>query len=213
MRETAAVRSEYEKEFGRPPRRSARWLCDLALVVIGLATLVVGSRWLVNSAVVVAQALGLSELVIALTIIAAGTSLPEVATSVVASVRGERDIAVGNVVGSSLFNVLAILGLTSLFAQDGVSVAPALLRFDIPVMIAVSVACLPVFFTGYRIARWEGVLFLAYFVAYTLYVVLDAKQHDALPAFSLVMELFVIPLTAVTLVLVAVRARRNQQTG
>jgi cation:H+ antiporter len=205
-KETAAVRSEYEQEFGERPRRITQWLVNGALVVIGLGMLVVGSRWLVNGAVAVATALGLSELVIALTIIAAGTSLPEVATSVVASIRGERDIAVGNVVGSNLFNVLAILGLSSIIAADGIRVAPAALRFDIPVMIAVSMACLPIFFTGYQIARWEGFLFLAYYAGYTLYLILDAAEHDALPAFSAVMTLFVLPLTGATLAVLAIRA-------
>ncbi len=212
-KETAAVRSEYQHEFGKRPRRMTQWLVNLTLVVGGLAMLAVGSRWLVKGAVAVATALGLSELVIALTIIAAGTSLPEVATSVVATIRGERDIAVGNVVGSNIFNVLAILGLSGIIAADGIRVAPAALRFDLPVMIAVSVACLPIFFTGYRIARWEGLLFLAYYAGYTLYLILDAADHDALPAFSAVMAFFVLPLTAATLVVLAVRALRVKRAG
>ncbi|OGF04618.1 MAG: sodium:calcium antiporter [Candidatus Eisenbacteria bacterium RBG_16_71_46] len=213
LKETDAVRAEYEKEYGQRPRRTTQWLANIALVIIGLAMLMVGSHWLVGGAVAVAQALGVSELVIALTIIAAGTSLPEVATSVVASIRGERDIAVGNVVGSCLFNVMAILGLSSLVAPEGIRVAPAALRFDIPVMIAVSVACLPIFITGYRIARWEGFLFLGYFAAYTLYLILDAARHDALPVFSAVMGAFVLPLTGVTLAVVAIRARKAHRAG
>jgi cation:H+ antiporter len=188
-------------------------LLNIVLVIIGLAMLVLGSRWLVSGAVAIAEALGVSKLVIALTIIAAGTSLPEVATSVVASIRGERDIAVGNVVGSCLFNVLAILGLSSIVATDGIRVAPAALRFDVPVMIAVSIACLPISFTGYRIARWEGFLFLAYYAAYTLYLILDSADHDALPEFSAMMELFVIPLTLVTLVVLTVRALKSRRTA
>ncbi len=184
----------------------------MALIAGGLALLVLGSRWLVEGAVALAQVLGVSELVIGLTVIAAGTSLPEVATSVVASIRGERDIAVGNVIGSCLFNVLAVLGLSSVFSADGILVAAAALRFDIPVMIAVSVACLPIFFTGYQIARWEGALFLAYFAGYTLYLILGAGQHDALPAFSAVMGMFVLPLTAVTLAVLAIRAHRAGTT-
>jgi len=171
--------------------------------------LVVGARWLVNGAVALARSLGLSELIIGLTIIAAGTSLPEVATSVIASLRGEREIAVGNVIGSNIFNILAVLGLTAAAAPDGVAVPASALRFDIPFMIAVSFACLPIFFTGYRIARWEGVLFLAYYVAYTLYLILDATGHDALPAYSTVMFEFVAPLTAVTLLILVVRALRQ----
>jgi cation:H+ antiporter len=205
-KESPAVRAEYEKEFGQRGRRTSQGFLDIVLIVIGLAMLMRGSRWFVGGAVAVAEALGVSKLVIALTVVAAGTSLPEVATSVVASLRGERDIAVGNVLGSCLFNVLAILGLSSVVAADGIRVAPAALRFDIPVMIAVSVACLPIFFTGYRIARWEGCLFLAYYAGYTLYLVLDAAQHDALPEFSAVVGLFVVPLTLVTLAVLAGRA-------
>jgi cation:H+ antiporter len=195
-----------------PPARhggARRLLGQIGLVLVGLALLVLGARWLVASAVEIARSLRMSELVIGLTIVAAGTSLPEVATSVMASLRGERDIAVGNVVGSNIFNILAVLGLTALVAPHGVPVAPAALHFDIPVMIAVALACLPVFFTGHLIARWEGLLFVAYYVAYTAYLLLDASGHDALPAYSAVMLKFVIPLTAVTLALLTVRALRN----
>jgi cation:H+ antiporter len=174
-KETHALRSQYEKEYGPHAACNPHWLVNLCLITVGLALLMVGSRWVVSGAVAMAELLGVSELVIALTIIAAGTSLPEMATSVVASIRGERDIAVGNVVGSNLFNVLGILGLSSSMAADGIQVAPAALTFDIPVMIAVGVACLPIFFTGYRISRWEGCLFLACYAGYVLYLIFDVS--------------------------------------
>jgi cation:H+ antiporter len=206
-KESARVRAEYAKKFGDGQTQSGeRWLIQIALIIGGLILLVLGSRWLVNGAVAIAQVLGLSELIIGLTIVAVGTSLPEVATSIVAGIRGERDIAVGNVVGSNLFNILAVLGLASAVATNGVSVSTAALRFDIPVMIAVAVACLPIFFTGHVIARWEGALFLSYYVAYLLYLVLGAAQHDALPMFSKIMMAFIIPLTAATLLVLVVRA-------
>ena len=205
-RETAAVRAEYDEAFGDTQSRGASWAINLGLVLAGLGLLVLGSRWLVNGAVQIATELGVTQLVIGLTIIAAGTSLPEVATSILASIRGERDIAVGNVVGSNLFNILAVLGLTGLVAPAGIAVAPGALRFDIPVMIAVAAACLPIFFTGYRIARPEGLLFLAYYAAYTAYLVLTATEHAALPTFSIAMLAFVLPLTAITLIVLGVRA-------
>jgi len=133
---------------------------NLIFVVAGLVLLVLGSRWLVAGAMAVARALGVSELVIGLTVVAAGTSLPEVATSVLATIRGERDIAVGNLLGSNVFNLLAVLGLSGIVAPAGLPVSDALLRFDMPVMFAVAVACLPIFASGARIARWEGALFL-----------------------------------------------------
>jgi cation:H+ antiporter len=192
------------------PRGAGARTLDVAFTIAGLALLVLGARWLVDAATAFARWFGVSELVIGLTIVAAGTSLPEVASSVVAALRGERDIAVGNVVGSNVFNILGCLGLAGLVAPQPLVVAPAVLAFDLPVMLAVAFACLPVFFTGARIARWEGVLLLGYYLAYVGYVVLKATEHDALPAFSGVMAGFVVPLTVVTLTIVAVNAARRQ---
>ncbi|QSP94636.1 calcium/sodium antiporter [Marinobacter salinisoli] len=184
---------------------SVNWPKNLGLVVGGLVLLVIGSRWLVESAVAFAQYLGVSELVVGLTIVAAGTSLPEVVTSVIAAIRGERDIAVGNVVGSNIFNLMGVLGLAGIVAPAGIEVSTAVIGFDLPVMIAVALACLPIFFTGATISRQEGLVLLAYYVAYTLYLILAASHHDALPRFSAVMLYFVLPITALTLTLIALR--------
>jgi cation:H+ antiporter len=213
-REKDAARAaavEAGSDAGRQGPASAvwTWAVNLAYIAAGLGLLVLGARWFVDASVAIARLMGVSELVIALTIVAAGTSMPEVATSIIASIRGERDIAVGNVVGSNIYNILAVLGLAALISPDGVAVAPAALDFDIPVMVAVAVAALPIFFTGHLIARWEGWLFLGYYVAYTAYLILASQQHDALPAFSLVMGAFVVPITAVTLLVLAARARRR----
>lgn len=218
-KESAQVKAEYAAEYGTSPLKINTWRQVAARVVFilaGLGLLVLGARWLVDSVSLMAKATGVSDLVIGLTIVAAGTSLPEVATSIVAAIRGERDIAVGNVIGSNIYNILAILGVSSLVATDGIKVAPAAETFDIPVMIAASVACLPIFFTGHLIARWEGVLFFGYYVAYTLYLILNAVQHDSLPMFSTAMWMFVIPLTVITMlvsVLRAVRARQRDFAG
>lgn len=189
------------------------WPLQLGAVIAGLALLVLGSRWLVDGAVQMASTLGVSDLIVGLTIVAAGTSLPEVATSIVASLRGERDIAVGNVVGSSIFNILAVLGLTGLVSPEGIAVAPSMITFDIPVAMVVAFATLPILFTGHLIARWEGALFLAYYVAYTLYLILNVAEHDALPAYSAVMLWFVIPLTAITILVLVARELRARRAG
>ena len=214
-KESKEIQDEYAKEYGDgQPRATRQYIVNAVFVVAGLALLILGARWLVDSAVSLAQALGLSELIIGLTIVAAGTSMPEVATSIVAAVRGERDIAVGNVVGSNIFNILAVLGLSSVLAPNGISVSAPALAFDIPVMIAVAVACLPIFFTGFKVARWEGWLFLAYYAIYVLYLILDATQHDALPLFSTAMLLFVVPITVLTLGVFVVRdVRRRKAQG
>ena len=212
-RETRTVREEYDEAFELDRGGwDAHWGVQILLIVGGLALLVLGSRWLVEAAITFARYLGVSELVIGLTIIAAGTSLPEVATSILAAVRGERDIAVGNAVGSNLFNILGVLGVSAVVAPSTLAVSPAALAFDIPVMVAVAVACLPVFFTGNLIARWEGLLFLGFYLAYVGYLILQASQHAALGPFSAAMGGFVLPLTAVTLAILAyrqIRARRR----
>lgn len=212
-KESSAEKEEAVPGAGADSYSKSDWIKNIALIIGGLVLLVFGSRWLVDSAVAFAQYLGVSELVVGLTIVAAGTSLPEVVTSIIAAIRGERDIAVGNVVGSNIFNIMGVLGLSSIVAPAGIEVSTALIGFDIPVMIVVALACLPIFFTGGVISRKEGVLFLGYYVAYTLYLVLAASQHDSLPMFSSAMLYFAIPLTAVTLFVIALREMRRRSTS
>ena len=198
-RETRRTKAEFAEEVVPSDGWDAHWGVQILMVLGGLALLVLGAGWLVDAAVAFAKVLGVSELVIGLTVVAAGTSLPEVATSIMATLRGQRDIAVGNVVGSNTFNILGVLGASSLAASQPLAVAPAILNFDLPVMTAVAVATLPVFFTGRRIARWEGVVFLFYYAAYTAYLILAAQHREELPAFSAAMLYFVVPLTVLTL--------------
>jgi cation:H+ antiporter len=205
---SAAVTAEYEQEFGGKTPGSL-WK-NILLVVIGLVGLILGSKWLVSSAISIAQHFGVSEMVIGLTIVAAGTSMPEVATSVVAALRGERDIAVGNVVGSNIFNILCVLGLSSIIAPSGIEVSAAALRFDIPVMIAVAVACLPVFFAGYLISRWNGIAFLAFYIAYIVYLIFTATNHEALGTLRTAMTYFILPITALTLIVITVRSLKGR---
>lgn len=184
----------------------------IGLTTVGLMMCIMGAKSMVDSAVTLARTLGVSELVIGLTIVSIGTSLPELATSIVATIRGQRDIAIGNVVGSSIFNILGCVGLAGLVAPSGIIVAPSILRFDLPVAIATSVACLPIFFTGYKISRWEGFLFLFYYIAYICYLLLEANHHDALPMFSQVMLWFAIPLPALTILVITYRAIRSKES-
>ena len=207
-KESAAVEAEYDQAYGRGKESLLERLpIQIMLIIAGLALLVLGAHWLVGGAVAIARLFGVSELIIGLTIVAAGTSLPELATSVVAALRGERDIAVGNVIGSNIFNILSIAGIAALITPGGLEVATSLLRFDIPVMIAVALACLPIFASGHLIARWEGALFLGYYAAYLLYLVLAATQHATLPVYNAAMLGFVLPLTAVTLIVLLLRQR------
>lgn len=215
-RETQAAVDEYAAEVqpAAPGSWDSRLPVQLALMAAGLGLLVVGSQWLVDAAVVFAQSLGVSDVVIGLTIVAAGTSMPEVATSVMAAVKGERDIAVGNVVGSNIFNILGCLGIAGVAAgATGLAVPESVMNFDIWVMLAVALACVPVFMTGREIARWEGGVFLLYYVAYVAYLILAAQQHDALGAYSAVMMGFVVPLTVITLVVALLGRKPAPSSG
>lgn len=207
-----AVVAEYEHEFaGREARTLRQALLNLTLVVVGLAMLIGGSRLFVQGASDLARHFGLSELVIGLTIVALGTSLPEVAASIIAAIKGERDIAVGNVVGSNIFNLLAVLALTALFARGGVPVSPSALALDIPFMTAVAIACLPIFVTRNLIARWEGAIFFGYYLAYTAYLLLAAADAPGATQYRDFMLLFVAPLTVLTLAASLWREWRRRQ--
>lgn len=207
-----AVTAEIDELAGEAKLSGKTVVMSLLLVVLGLVGLSLGARWLVQGAVAAAESFGVSELVIGLTVVAVGTSLPEIATSVAASVRGERDMAVGNVIGSNLFNLLCVLGLTAALPPAGLPVSAAAIAFDLPVMVAVAVVCFPIFFTGGRISRFEGGLLLAYFIAYMAYVLLAATEHDAAEPLSLAMLAFVVPLTAIGLVMaLAISLRRRRK--
>ena len=202
-----AGESEFAADIGKAT--ATRPLLSAAMVAGGLVLLVAGAQALVAAATAFARDLGLSELVIGLTIVAVGTSLPELATSIMAALRGQRDIAVGNIIGSNIFNILGCLGLTALVAGGGVPVPPSVLRFDLWVMLAASLACLPIFVTGRSIARWEGAVLLSYYAAYTVYLLLAAQSHASIDVFSQVLIGFVAPLTLVALVASLMRSPRR----
>ncbi len=197
-----------------PQRRLRALLLQLAMVVGGLALLIVGARWLVDGAVTFATWFGVSELIIGLTIVAVGTSLPEIATSVIAGLRGERDIAVGNVVGSNVLNLLLVLGTTMVLSPKPIAVPEVTIALDLPVMVGAALICLPIFFTRRIVSRREGSLLLVYYLSYTLYLVLSATGSDELPVYNTIVGLILIPLTVVLLVVRALRwlgEERRQQ--
>lgn len=181
------------------------------LVILGLGMLVVGADLLVDTAEILARALGVSELLIGLTVVSIGTSLPELATSLMAAMKGMRDMAVGNVIGSCLFNVLAVAGAAAMFSGNGLEVAHALIRFDLPVMLAATVACLPIFATGHLIARWEGFVFFAFYLAYTAYLIMVSHSSESVEVMNIAMLSFVLPLTFITLGLLWLREIHNKR--
>lgn len=203
--------AENEIYTEKPERGIMIWVINIVLVVGGLGLLILGSNLFLDGAILIAQYFGVSELIIGLTIVAAGTSLPEVVTSVLAAIRGERDIAVGNVVGSNIFNLLSVLGISALVAPGGLDVSASFINFDLPVMIAVAFACLPIFFTGGVISRGEGALLLVYYVIYTLYLILASTAHDTLPFFSSALIYFILPLTIIIMVIIVMQQLRRRR--
>ena len=160
-----ALGSEFAEEL-KPSKKSLTF--DIVMVAAGLAMLVLGARFLVDAAIEIARALGWSEAVIGLTIVAVGTSLPEFATSLVAAVRKEADIAVGNIVGSNIFNILGILGLSSILTPLSAS---GITTIDLVVMCVFAVILWMFCLSGKRITRAEGGLMLSAYAGYILYLV------------------------------------------
>lgn len=205
-RETAEVAAEYERELEGGEQSVG---VSVLVLVCGLALLIFGADWFVEAASAMALALGVSELVVSLTVVAIGTSLPELVTAVVAALRGENDIAVGNVVGSNIMNLLLILGVSSLFAPGGLEVAEPVTEFDLPFCIAAAVACLPIFWTGHRMERSEGALFLVAYVVYLVDLVLTATGHPGAAVARQTLYYVVAPLTALS---IGSSLLRNQRT-
>ena len=207
-----AEQDEFAEEYGFSGEVTPFvWLKNIVFIIGGSGLLILGSNWLVDSAVTIAEYFGVSNLLIGLTIIALGTSLPELATSVIASFRGERDIAVGNVLGSNIFNILAVLGIAGIVAPDGINVSPAIINFSAPVAIAVAFACLPIFYSGKKIDRTEGFLFLFYYLAYNGYLILEAIDSEFLPVYITIMLMVVIPLSVITIITVAIIEKRAEE--
>ena len=173
------------------------WGLDFGFVLFGFALLIFGARWMVDSAISIALYFQLSESIIGLTIVAGGTSLPELVTTVIACIRGQKDMAVGNVVGSNVFNLLGVLGVSAVVSSNGLDVPQGMLYFDFPVMLAAAIVCLPIFFTGARISRGEGAFFFGSYIAYSCYLIMAANQHDSLHAFRTFLFYFAAPVSAV----------------
>lgn len=159
-----------KKEEDQKIAGSGNIIVNVCYLIIGIAMLCAGSDMMVKGAVSTARSFGVSELIIGLTILAVGTSLPELVVSIMAAIQGKAELAVGNVVGSNIFNVLCVLGLTAVCSPDGIDVAAKALQFDIPFMILMSLFCIVICITGKRISRGEGVFLLACYAAYLCFI-------------------------------------------
>ncbi len=211
-RATVAVRAEFAAEFAAGVDQRSRGIAaSLGLGAAGLVGLIVGASWIVDGAVALATTLGIPEVIVGLTVVAVGTSLPEIATSVAAGLRGHRDIAVGNVVGSCIFNILLVLGVTAVVSPEPIPISPSLLAVDLPLMVAAALACLPILYTGRLVSRREGVLLVAFYVAYLAYLVLLARGDPSGPDAGRIFVFGAIPIAGVGLAVHALRERARER--
>ncbi len=155
----------------RPSEPNGSLIPNLTALVVGLVVIVVAADWLVDGSVSLARIWGVSDAFIGLTIVAIGTSAPELATTIVATLRKQRDIAIGNLLGSSVYNILFILGVTCLVPTSAIPVAHSLIAVDIPVMTVVALVCVPVFYSGREVSRIEGALFITAYIVYIAYLI------------------------------------------
>ncbi len=169
-KESASVRKEFAEEFSPGVLVEQRgwkvWGLNIIFLLGGMALTMLGANLLVSGATSIAQAMGVSDAVIGLTIVAIGTSAPELATTIVATIKNDRDVAIGNLIGSSISNVLVILGFTCIAAANGVNVSKDVLWFDLPLAAAVAIVCYPVFRSGSKVSRIEGIFFVLAYLAY-----------------------------------------------
>lgn len=166
-------REEYGPETVSPTEHT--WLMRvgyMALLAAGIVLTVVGAEWLVRGAVNMAGLLGISDTIIGLTIVAIGTSSPELVTTVISTIRDDRDVAIGNLLGSSIYNILLILSVTCIVAPGGLPVEPQLMTVDIPLMAGVALGAIPIFLTGKQVSRLEGALGVAIYIAYITWLLL-----------------------------------------
>ncbi|XCI59137.1 sodium:calcium antiporter [Mycolicibacterium parafortuitum] len=174
-RESLAIAAEFASEFAPEPASATthgkrRTVTHVAMTIGGIIIVVIGADWLVDGAVGMARQFGVSDALIGLTVVAIGTSAPELVTTVMTTLRGDRDIAIGNLIGSSIYNILLILGVTCLVPANGLALPDSLVRVDIPVMVVVALMCIPIFLSGRRVSRGEGGLMVAAYVAYLVFV-------------------------------------------
>jgi cation:H+ antiporter len=176
-RESQATVAEYAQAFPAVPepgeatkRVGGKTVQHVAMTVTGIAVVILGAEWLVGGAVGIAREFGVSDALIGLTVVAIGTSAPELVTTIVSTVRGERDIAVGNLLGSSVYNILLILGITCLVPANGLALTHNLVWIDIPLMVAASLACIPIFVSGRRVHRAEGAAMVTAYLGYLVFL-------------------------------------------
>lgn len=174
--ESPSIKKEYEEEFESKRNLKIKiawlWTWNILLVGGGIYLTVIGADWLVSGAIDIASSLGVSDAIIGLTIVAVGTSAPELVTTILATIKNDRDVAVGNLIGSSITNILVILGITCILSPGGIDVSQDILWFDLPLAALVAIICYPVFRSDQKISRREGTVFVSLYLIYITTLIL-----------------------------------------
>jgi len=189
-----------------PPTVRRPWIVQTLIALAGIGTLAWGSHWLVKGAVEIAAGFGVNELVVGLTIVAVGTSLPEIATTLAAIRKGEHDLAIGNVIGSSVFNLLAVPGVMVLVNGAALSVSKSAVTVDLPIMIMAMAACVPVLFSQARVSRSEGLLFLGYYAVYAVLLYGRATSSMVFGQYQKAAWILILAMVGITLGVIFYRA-------
>lgn len=179
---------DYLQEDAVSEEQPKKMAVSVMFLFFGMFGLGLGSHWFVEGATEIALLLGIDELTIGMSVLAFGTSLPELATSVMAAIRKQSDIVVGNVIGSNIFNLLGVLGLTAALSPQGLSVSALTYYFDLPFLVLISLSCIPIFWTGFKIYRWEGICFLGAYLIYSYFVFNRAALGGSLKSFELILS-------------------------
>ncbi|MFT7630090.1 MAG: cation:H+ antiporter [Mariniblastus sp.] len=186
---------------------TAIWL-SVVQVFGGAACLWFGASWMVGAASTLAIQLGVSDLVIGLTIVAVGSSAPEIVVSLLAAKRGFPEMAVGSIIGSNIANLLLVGGITTVLSP-GITIPVEAFQFDIPVMLVSSIACLPIFATGHRIDRWEGILFLGWFTVFMVLLFIKPASNQTSPSWGHLVWLFAVPIVLATCLAIVLHKYRK----
>ena len=181
----------------KPTNKQA--LIAVGAFAIGAVGVAVAAQFVVSGAEEIALSIGIPELVVGLTVLAVGTSMPEIITSVIAALRGDRDVALGNAIGSNVFNLLFVLGIVSVTHSD-LPIADELLGLDFPVLLAVAALCIPFAITGAAISRWEGFALVGLYIGYTAYLVLDGLDNGAAPLVGTIVLASLVPIVGAAFV-------------
>lgn len=202
--------SQEEKESGRGDSSKGkatqyRIPIIIGLTIISIALIIISSNWIVTGASGIAGRFGMSQFVIGLTVVAVGTSLPEIATSIAAVRQGNFDLAVGNVLGSCFFNIVAVPMAMTLVSSLPLTISSEAVWVDIPFMILALVACMPVFISGHRISRSEGVLYLFYYTLYAVMLYFRGIPGSFLSRYKVELGILALPIMIITIVILFVR--------